>query len=115
VEINYYFLVLQIRKNNVFLFVTSKDGKLIVLKSAGNCGFKDKRKLSLELLSILIYNLIQSLKNIHLMKFFLKIDGTLKQDLFLALVNLLCKYKLTILGVSFQSKITFNGCRLKIK
>jgi len=109
------FLVLQIRKNNIFLYVTSQEGKLIVLKSAGNCGFKDKKKLTLETFSMIANSLVGCLNHYRSLPFLFKIDGGLKQDFLFAILALFAKLKLKIIGILFQSKISFNGCKLKIK
>jgi hypothetical protein len=113
---NIHFLVLNIRRNNIYIYISSTSGKILCLKSAGICRLTDKKKLTVESLSILLNSLILSVKQeISEMSFLLKLDGFLKQDLLFALISLLNKFKLKIIGFLLQSKIRFNGCKLKLK
>jgi hypothetical protein len=113
---NIYFLVLNIRRNNIYMYISSISGKILCLKSAGICRVTDRKKLTIESLSILLNSVILGIKQeVNSMSFFLKIDGFLKQELFFSLISLLNKFKLKIMGLLIQSKIRFNGCKLKLR
>jgi hypothetical protein len=98
-------------KNNVFITLyQSSNSKVLLVRSTGTLGFKNKAKSLLEGFNLLLVRTIH-FSNINGLKLnMLSLDGMYKHHKYFILDNF---NSLPFNTVKIVSKISHNGCRLK--
>jgi len=111
---NNYYLYLKFTKHNIFFSILSAKGKLLYARSLGRYGLTNFKYFNVRYINLLLDSKVIR----RLIKFkdtvILKIFGKCKGYILVRVLNILKKLKIKILGLLFQTLISFNGCKLKV-
>jgi len=108
----FYYLLIQVRKNNIFFLIISNTGKLYSSLSLGNIGQKKRNVKSLSVITSFLSNKKCSFIREDKIPIVLILEGNTKVGFAIAILYLLSKVGVTIIGIYFKKKVPYNGVKL---